>query len=279
MVASLSPRSLISSYAMGRKKGRVYGLGAKSIAFEVEISRVSISCTSSSQSDTKERARQVANMNEKLHHMREDNNHVLAAKTSKELFEKDKRGYMEWLDAQKERSVVYVAVSSLTLLTLRQVEELDMELKVSGQPYFLVLRKDNRPEGIEMDVALKLSIGMVVEWCSQVRVLDHKVVGCFVTHGGWNSTSEAIVNGVPMVMLPQWIEQVTNARLVEAAWGIGVKAEAGEDGVVEAAELRRGLDVVMGDDDRAREIRKKVGECKEKARAAVAQDRSSSKKP
>ncbi|XP_020593435.1 cyanidin 3-O-rutinoside 5-O-glucosyltransferase-like [Phalaenopsis equestris] len=206
-----------------------------------------------------------------------DKSYLLSAVGSNDLFEEDRGGYMEWLDAQEERSVVYVAFGSLTRLTSRQVEELDVGLKASGRPYLWVLRKDSRPEGIGVDLVLKGGKGMVVEWCSQVRVLDHKAVGCFVTHGGWNSTSEAIVSGVPMVMLPQWIEQATNARMVEAAWGIGVKAEAGEDGVVEAGELGRGLDVVLGEGERAREIRRKAREWKEKARAALAEDGSSSR--
>ncbi|KAH0467738.1 hypothetical protein IEQ34_002771 [Dendrobium chrysotoxum] len=206
-----------------------------------------------------------------------DKRFMYATAGSRDLFEEDSGDYMEWLDAQEERSVVYVAFGSLTRLTGRQVEELDLGLKESGRPYLWVLRKDSRPEEVGVQRILKEGKGKVVEWCSQVRVLDHKAVGCFVTHGGWNSTSEAVVSGMPMVMLPQWIEQATNARLVEAVWGIGVRAEAGDDGIVDTVELRRGLDVVMGEGDRAREIRKKAEEWKEKARAALAEDGSSSR--
>ncbi|PKU61145.1 cyanidin 3-O-rutinoside 5-O-glucosyltransferase-like [Dendrobium catenatum] len=208
-----------------------------------------------------------------------DKSFVPATTGSKDLFKEDAGGYMEWLDAQEERSVVYVAFGSLTRLTVRQVEELDRGLKESGRPYLWVLRKDSRPEGVGVERIWEEGSGKgkVVEWCSQVKVLGHKAVGCFVTHGGWNSTSEALVSGVPMVMLPQWIEQATNARLVEAAWGIGLRVEAGEDKVVEAGELSRGLDVVMGEGERAKEIRRKAEEWKEKARAALAVGGSSSK--
>ncbi|KAI0524782.1 hypothetical protein KFK09_004168 [Dendrobium nobile] len=206
-----------------------------------------------------------------------DKRFVYATEGSRDLFEEDSGDYIEWLDAQEERSVVYVAFGSLTRLTGRQIEELDLGLKESGRPYLWVLRKDSRPEEVGVERILKEGKGKVVEWCSQVRVLDHKAVGCFVTHGGWNSTSEAILSGMPMVMLPQWIDQATNARLAEAVWGIAVRAEAGDDGIVDAVELRRGLDVVMGEGDRAREIRNKAKEWKEKARAALAEDGSSSR--
>ncbi|KAH0467601.1 hypothetical protein IEQ34_002634 [Dendrobium chrysotoxum] len=191
----------------------------------------------------------------------------------RDLFEEDvASGYMEWLDSQEERSVVYVAFGSLTRLTGRQVEELDLGLKESGRPYLWVLRKDSRVEGIGLERVLKEGKGKVVEWCSQVRVLDHKAVGCFVTHCGWNSMSEAVTRGVSMVMLPQRIEQATNARLAEAAWGIGVTVEVGEDGFVEAAELMRGVEVVMGEGERAREIRRKTEEWREKAKAALGEN-------
>ncbi|KAL0925712.1 hypothetical protein M5K25_004079 [Dendrobium thyrsiflorum] len=192
----------------------------------------------------------------------------------RDLFEEDgASGYMEWLDSQEERSVVYVAFGSLRRLTERQVEEMDLGLKESGRPYLWVLRKDSRVEGIGLERVLKEDgKGKVVEWCSQVRVLDHKAVGCFVTHCGWNSMSEAVTRGVSMVMVPQCIEQATNARLAEAAWGIGVTVEVGEDGVVEAAELMRGVEVVMGEGERAREIRRKTEEWKEKAKAALGEN-------
>ncbi|PKU87311.1 Anthocyanidin 3-O-glucoside 5-O-glucosyltransferase 1 [Dendrobium catenatum] len=196
----------------------------------------------------------------------------------RDFFEEDAAGgYMEWLDSQEERSVVYVAFGSLTRLTGRQVEELDLGLKESGRPYLWVLQKDSRLEGIGLERVLKEGKGKVVEWCSQLRVLDHKAVGCFVTHCGWNSMSEAVTRGVSMVMLPQRIEQATNARLAEAAWGIGVTAEVWEDGVVEAAELMRGVEVVMGEGERAREIRRKTEEWTEKAKEVLRENGLASK--
>lgn len=68
----------------------------------------------------------------------------------------------------------------------------------------------------------------------QLRVLEHSRV--FVTHGGMNSTMEAIANGVPLVVVPQMIEQeMTAKRVAELGLGVHVPpAEATADRLAEA---------------------------------------------
>ncbi|KAG0489400.1 hypothetical protein HPP92_008211 [Vanilla planifolia] len=89
--------------------------------------------------------------------------------------------------------------------------------------------------------------------------------------------TEALLTGVPMVMMPGWMDQRTNASLAEALWGVGVRADEGADGVVEAAELRRCIDLVMGDGAKGEMIRKRAEEWREKAAAAISDDGSSTK--
>lgn len=47
----------------------------------------------------------------------------------------------------------------------------------------------------------------------QLEVLKHTDI--FITHGGMNSISESLYNGVPMVVIPFMADQPTNARRVE----------------------------------------------------------------
>ncbi|XP_052136809.1 cyanidin 3-O-rutinoside 5-O-glucosyltransferase-like [Oryza glaberrima] len=191
-----------------------------------------------------------------------------------DLFEQDDdAGYMQWLDKQRDASVVYVAFGSLAVLSLRQLEEIRHCLEVTGRPFLWVVRRDNRDGcggGGAATGLLPPAGGMVVEWCSQARVLAHRAVGCFVTHCGWNSTLETVACGVPAVMAPQWSDQATNARMAEARWGVGVRAETAADGTVLSSELSRGIDAVMGDSDGARAIRRRARTWK--ARAAMALD-------
>ncbi|MQL89480.1 hypothetical protein Taro_022052 [Colocasia esculenta] len=176
--------------------------------------------------------------------------------------------YMEWLDARPDRSVVYVSFGSMSVVPVRQREEISQALAESGRPYLWVVRgnREGAEEGAE---------GKLVEWCSQVEVLSHSAVGCFVTHCGWNSTVESLVCGVPTVGLPKWTDQPTNARLAEAAWGTGVRAEVNAESVLEAAELRRCLDLVMGEGQRGERIRRRAQAWRDKAREAMREGGSS----
>ncbi|CBI39405.3 unnamed protein product, partial [Vitis vinifera] len=89
--------------------------------------------------------------------------------------------------------------------------------------------------------------GMIVSWCSQIEVLTHPSLGCFVSHCGWNSTLESLVSGVPVVAFPQWTDQGTNAKLIEDMWKIGIRVTVNEEGIVESDEFKRCLEIVMGE--------------------------------
>ncbi|MED6134216.1 hypothetical protein PIB30_035007 [Stylosanthes scabra] len=174
--------------------------------------------------------------------------------------------YVEWLDSKAESSVVYVSFGSYHELTKKQTLEIARALLGCNRPFLWVIREkmikvEGKKEEEElscMEEILKRK-GKIVKWCSQVKVLSHASVGCFVTHCGWNSTMESLVSGVPVVAFPQWSDQNTNAKLMEDAWKIGVRVNPkaiNEEGIVEAEELRRCLDIVMGSGEKAKEVRK-----------------------
>ncbi|KAJ1259743.1 hypothetical protein BS78_10G179500 [Paspalum vaginatum] len=164
----------------------------------------------------------------------------------------DAKAYMEWLDTNPARSVVYVSFGSVLSVSERQEEEMKRGLEATGRPYLWVARlpADGGANPDSSDGAR----GLVVEWCDQVRVLSHPAVGCFVTHCGWNSTLESVTRGVPMVAVPQWTDQPTVAWLVEARMGAGVRARVDGEGVVERGELQRCVETVMGDGEAASAI-------------------------
>ena len=110
---------------------------------------------------------------------------------------------------------------------------------------------------------------MIVPWCSQVEVLSHPSLGCFMTHCGWNSTLESLVSGVPKVAFPQWSDQGTNAKLTEDVWKTGVRVMVNKDGIVEGDEIKRCLELVVGDGEKGEAIRRNAKKWKELAMEAV----------
>ncbi|CAN6336453.1 unnamed protein product [Urochloa humidicola] len=197
------------------------------------------------------------------------------AKAPRDVFEHDESGYLGWLDTQPAKSVVYISFGSSSVMSRTQVAEVaDAMARIIRRPFLWVLRKDNCKDK-EDDAAIRslaaaagaAASGMVVEWCDQARVLSHRSVACFVTHGGWNSTLEGVACGVPLVVAPRYSDQGTSAWLVaERRAGAGVRAAAREgDGVVEAAELARCVAAATSETVAAR-----AAAWREEARKAVA---------
>ncbi|KAL3506509.1 hypothetical protein ACH5RR_031891 [Cinchona calisaya] len=110
---------------------------------------------------------------------------------------------------------------------------------------------------------------MIVPWCCQVEVLSHPCVGCFVTHCGWNSSLESLVCGVPGVGVPLWTDQTTNAKFIQDVWKTGVRAVPNEDGIFEADEIKKCLEVVMDGGKRSKELRNNAKKWQGLAREAA----------
>ncbi|CAN6988512.1 unnamed protein product [Brassica rapa subsp. trilocularis] len=118
--------------------------------------------------------------------------------------------------------------------------------------------------------------GMIVEWCPQERVLAHPAVGCFLSHCGWNSTVEALSSGVPIVCLPQWGDQVTNALYLVDVFKTGVRlgrGEADEKIVSREVVAEKLLEAVVG--QKAVELRENARRWKKEAETTVVHGGSS----
>ncbi|KAF8399320.1 hypothetical protein HHK36_015185 [Tetracentron sinense] len=183
---------------------------------------------------------------------------------------------MKWLETQEPESVVYVSFGSMVALTVKQMEEIAWGLKGSEFHFLWVVKESEHgklPEGFADSTKEK---GLVVTWCNQLEVLAHHAVGCFVTHCGWNSTLEGLSLGVPMVGVPKWADQLTNAKFVEEAWGIGVRAKEDEKGNVGREELQLCLRKVM-EGERSQEIKRNASQWRELAKEAISEGGSSDK--
>ncbi|KAL0000521.1 hypothetical protein SO802_014302 [Lithocarpus litseifolius] len=195
-----------------------------------------------------------------------------------DMFESSK-DYLHWLNSKPNNSVVYVSFGSLVTLQGKQMEEIFHGLVETGRPFLWVIRaSENGGSEIEDTIMNKLkdeTQGLIVPWCSQVEVLCHHSVGCFLTHCGWNSTLESIVAGVPVVACPHFSDQIMNAKMVEEVWGTGIKAKVNEEEVVVRAEIKRCLEMVMGAAEKGEEIRRNAKKWKSLAVQAVNEGGSS----
>ncbi|XP_042497501.1 UDP-glycosyltransferase 74B1-like [Macadamia integrifolia] len=186
-------------------------------------------------------------------------------------------GYMKWLGRRPPNSVVYVSFGSMAGIATEQMEEVAWGLRESDQ-YFLWVVKElehgKLPDGFVNSIQ---EIGLIVNWCDQLEVLAHKAVGCFVTHCGWNSTLEGLSLGVPMVGVPQWSDQPTNAKCVEDVWGVGVRAKSDGSGIVRREELKKCIREVM-EEERSQVIKRNAIKWRELAKEAISEGGSSDKK-
>ncbi|MQM23409.1 hypothetical protein Taro_056473 [Colocasia esculenta] len=201
---------------------------------------------------------------------------------------------LKWLDRQPPASVVFLCFGSMGSFEKEQLKEIALGLERSGHRFLWSLRtrlKGERftlPRDADLGEALPEGFlertagrGLVwPSWAPQVEVLAHPAVGGFLTHCGWNSTLESVWNGVPTLAWPLYAEQKLNAHqmvretgVAVDALGLGSRRDQGA-GVVEAAEVERGLRWLMGEE--GRKARARAAEMKKKSRDAMGEGGSSS---
>ncbi|GMI97108.1 UDP-glucosyl transferase 89B1 [Hibiscus trionum] len=144
-----------------------------------------------------------------------------------------------WLDSREENSVVYVCFGSRIVLTRKQMDELAAALEESGVNFVWRVSSDDGviPERFEDRVAGK---GFFIRgWAPQVAILQHRSVGVFLTHCGWNSTLEGISAGVVMLTWPMGADQFTNMKLLVDQLGVGIRVGESSQNIPESSTLAR----------------------------------------
>jgi hydroquinone glucosyltransferase len=175
----------------------------------------------------------------------------------------DATGCVEWLDAQPDRSVLFVSFGSGGALPAAQMDELARGLELSGHRFLWVVRSPSDGDGAantnpgesyydgsrSKDNPLSFlpsgftertkDVGRVVpSWAPQARVLAHRATAAMLTHCGWNSVLESVSSGVPMVAWPLYAEQRQNAVMLCEDTRVALRPEVrGEGGMVLAQDV------------------------------------------
>ncbi|KAF8751365.1 hypothetical protein HU200_012036 [Digitaria exilis] len=193
---------------------------------------------------------------------------------------------LAWLDAQPERSVVFLCFGSLGTFSEEQLKEMAVGLDRSGQRFLWVVRMpanvgdpmrilENQCEP-DLDALLPEGFlertkdrGLVVKsWAPQVEVLNHPATGAFVTHCGWNSMLEGVMAGVPMLCWPLYAEQKMNKVFMTQDIGVGMEIEGYMTGFVKADAVEAKVRLVM-ESEEGRELKALVAARKKEAETAL----------
>ncbi|XP_057975603.1 mogroside IE synthase-like [Malania oleifera] len=192
------------------------------------------------------------------------------------LYKPNNDACMKWLNTKETGSVVYVSFGSAARLNAEQMSEMAWALKHTNYNFLWVVKAAEDillPSNFVEETAGK---GLVATWCSQLEVLAHHAIGCFISHCGWNSSVEALSFGVPVIGMPRFLDQMVNAHFLEQAWGVGVNPRANEEGFVTGEEIDRCIREVM-DGERGQAIKSNAIQWKQLAREAVDEGGSSDK--
>ncbi|MCO5548632.1 hypothetical protein L7F22_002092 [Adiantum nelumboides] len=162
------------------------------------------------------------------------------------LWKEQELDCLQWLDTQKDASVLYISFGSVVLRSPDAIQDVAKALLACRQPFLWALRSgwdEARTFLSEEFWEFAMEAGKLTTWTPQLKVLSHQAVGGFFSHAGWNSTIESVSKGVPMLAWPCFLDQFTNSWEVSCLWGTGVQLmrEEGQDGAVEITEAIRTL--------------------------------------
>ncbi|CAD6573752.1 MAG: hypothetical protein TREMPRED_000903 [Tremellales sp. Tagirdzhanova-0007] len=167
-----------------------------------------------------------------------------------------------------ERSLIFISFGSIHFPPDREQTTILFDVLVAlNRPVLFVAGNCN--DGMFAfleDKAKSAEMVMLASWVPQQRLLRHKVVGCFLTHGGSGSIMESLSAGVPMVIWPDGTDQVFMANQLDVVHGLAVELvqiRKGPNAQASALrdELRRVLMSVMG--GQGDELRRRIMEVSE----------------
>lgn len=192
------------------------------------------------------------------------------------LYDLESSMSINWLKNKPAGSVVYVSFGSWINLSVEQMEELALGLKNSNFYFIWVVRPSEEEKLPHRFVEEIIDKGLVVNWSPQLEIISNEAIGCFITHCGWNSITEALSFEVAMVGMPQWSDQFTNAKLIEDLWKVGVRVKVAENGIVKREEIEFCIREVMKGEKR-RQIKSNAKKWKAVVIKAISKDGSSDK--
>ncbi|KEH32251.1 UDP-glucosyltransferase family protein [Medicago truncatula] len=201
--------------------------------------------------------------------------------------------YLNWLNSKQDNSVLYISFGTICYFPDKQLYEIASAIEESGYEFIWVVPEKKGKENESDEEKEKWlprefeerNKGMIVRgWAPQMVILGHPAVGAFLTHCGWNSVTEAISVGVPMITWPVHSDQFYNEKLITHVRGIGVEVGADEwittafrdmKKLVKRDFIKKAMRRLMDGGDEAVQIRNKAQELAKIAKDVVREGGSS----
>ncbi|XP_024012285.1 UDP-glycosyltransferase 79B6 isoform X2 [Eutrema salsugineum] len=182
---------------------------------------------------------------------------VISIRTCQEMEDNSKpldEQRSHWLRQFEPESVVYCALGSQIILEKDQFQELCLGMELTGLPFLVAVKppkgastiQEALPKGFEERVKGR---GVVWGgWVQQPLILAHPSIGCFVSHCGFGSMWESLVNDCQIVFIPHLGEQIFNTRLMSEELEVSVEVKREETGWFSKESLSGAIRSVMDKD-------------------------------
>ncbi|GAB1526838.1 hypothetical protein RhiTH_010010 [Rhizoctonia solani] len=160
-------------------------------------------------------------------------------------------------------SVIYVAFGTVFFpppSTRSHLMAVLDEIPKAGSKFVFTLSSEGA--GVDqawMDAHVEAGNAVFPSWVNRTAVLEHPAIHYFLSHGGWNSSTEALGRGVPFIFWPFMGDQPTNAMQIANVHDCGFELLQIRTGPAQSTAYRNGTEVtIIGTQDAAREEMKHI---------------------
>ncbi|CAE6457487.1 unnamed protein product [Rhizoctonia solani] len=160
-------------------------------------------------------------------------------------------------------SVVYISFGTLFFPIPSSISHLMAaldEIPKAGLRFVFALSSANATlDKSWMNRHIEAGNAIFPDWANQTAVLEHPAIHYFLSHGGWNSSTEAIVRGVPMIFWPMAADQPINVAQIATVHDCGFELLQVRTGAAKSRAYRNGTEVeIVGTEDAVRDEMKRI---------------------
>uniref|UniRef100_A0A0N5A4Y8 glucuronosyltransferase n=1 Tax=Parastrongyloides trichosuri TaxID=131310 RepID=A0A0N5A4Y8_PARTI len=106
----------------------------------------------------------------------------------------------------------------ITFGSIAKTSDMPISMKISlfnAFKYFPNTTFILKYENIKKDIFRYSGNVFLVKWLPQLSLMSHKNYKGIITHGGWSSMLESLINGKPMILMPLFADHGKNAKIIE----------------------------------------------------------------